>query len=75
MILPDRVYTTLKWIAATVIPALATLVGTIGEALNWPSTGITVTIIAAIGTAMAAIITTSHIGYTRRASAAETETA
>jgi hypothetical protein len=70
MILPDNVYTILKWIAATVIPAVATLVGTIGTALNWDNTGLAVTIITAVGTAIAAVITTSHVAYTKAANAA-----
>ena len=65
MKLPDKVYNVLKWIALYVLPALATFVGTVGTAVGWDKTGITVTIITATATFIGAIIGVSTVTYNR----------
>jgi len=46
----EKTYKILKWCILIVIPAFATLVGTIGSTLNLENTDIIVTIIIAIDT-------------------------
>ena len=65
MKLPDKVYNVLKWLALYVLPALATFVGTVGTAVGWDKTGITVTIITATATFIGAIIGVSTVTYNR----------
>ncbi|MBU5581731.1 phage holin, partial [Enterococcus sp. S181_ASV_20] len=40
----NKTFEILKWVAAIVIPALATFVGVVGKAVNWEYTDITVII-------------------------------
>lgn len=63
MRLSDKAYTTLKWIALVVIPALSTLVLTVGkiwELAHYDSIGAT---ISAIGLFIAAVIGVSSKDY------------
>ena len=55
-LLPDKVYNVLKWVGLVVLPAVATFVGTIGTAVEWPMTTIAVTVITAAGTLVGALI-------------------
>jgi hypothetical protein len=59
----NKTYNILKWIAITVLPALAAFVGTIGTATNWELTSITVTVITALDTFLGTIIGVSSVNY------------
>lgn len=59
----DKTYNALKWIAITVLPALAAFVGTIGTATNWEYTGLTVVVITALDTFLGTCIGVSSINY------------
>ncbi|MGG5375967.1 hypothetical protein IGI57_002474 [Enterococcus sp. DIV0213j] len=56
MILPDKYYTILKWVALTVLPAFAVFVSTVGSSLGWEYTNIVVTIINAVTAFLGATI-------------------
>ena len=55
-LLPDKAYNILKWVGLVVLPAVATFVGTVGTAVEWPMTTIAVTVITAAGTLVGALI-------------------
>ena len=55
-LLPDKVYNVLKWVGLVALPAVATFVGTVGTAVEWPMTTIAVTVITAAGTLVGALI-------------------
>lgn len=55
-IIPDKLYTVLKWAGLIALPAIATFVGTVGTACEWEFTGIAVTIITATGTLVGSLI-------------------
>lgn len=59
----NKTYETLKWVAAIVIPALATFVGVVGKAVNWEYTDITVIIITALGTFLGTVLGVSNRTY------------
>lgn len=59
-IMQNRTFEVLKWVAAIVIPALATFVGVVGKAINWEYTDITVIIITAIGTFLGTVLGVSN---------------
>lgn len=64
--LNNKTYDVLKYLAITVVPALATLVGTIGVALGYQDvTGIVVTIITAVGTFIGALVGLSSVNYNK----------
>lgn len=64
--LNNETYDVLKYIAITVVPALATLVGTVGVALGYQDvTGIVVTIITAVGTFIGALVGLSSVNYNK----------
>lgn len=64
--LNNKTYDILKYLAITVVPALATLVGTIGVALGYQDvTGIVVTIITAVGTFIGALVGLSSVNYNK----------
>ena len=63
MIIPDKIYDVLKWIAIYFIPSLATFVGVVGLALNWQQTAIAETIISAFGAFLAGCIGMSVKAY------------
>ena len=63
MPLPDSVYKWLKWTAAIVLPALATLAGTIGIAVGFEKTDVLVTIIVAVGTFIGSLVGVSTGRY------------
>ena len=60
-IIPDGVYKVLKWAGVIVFPALATFVGTVGEAWGMEAAGCDacVTTLNAIGTLMGAVLVAS----------------
>lgn len=55
-ILPDKLYTVLKWVGLVALPAIATFVGTVGTAVEWAPTAIAVTVITALGTLVGALL-------------------
>lgn len=61
----NKVYDVLKWIALIVMPALSTLVGTIGLAIQWQYTDLTVTILVALGTFLGTILGVSNLNYNK----------
>lgn len=63
MLLSDKTYDTLKWLAIYVIPALATFVGVVGCALGWEYTAIAETCIGATGSLIASCIGMSVKAY------------
>lgn len=64
--LTNKTYDVLKYLAITVVPALATLVGTVGVALGYQDvTGIVVTIITAVGTFIGALVGLSSVNYNK----------
>lgn len=62
-IMQNRTFEVLKWVAAIVIPALATFVGVVGKAINWEYTDITVIVITAIGTFLGTVLGVSNRTY------------
>ena len=59
----NKTFEILKWVAAIVIPALATFVGVVGKAINWEYTDITVIIITALGTCLGTVLGVSNRTY------------
>lgn len=63
MLLKNETYDLLKLLATRILPALATLVGTIGQALSWPYTALAVTIISAVAAFIGECINASSKAY------------
>lgn len=63
MKIDNKTYNYLKWIVVVLLPALGTLIGTVGTGLNWEYTQITLVIITAVTTFLGALIGVSTIGY------------
>lgn len=63
MLLSDKTYDLLKWLAIYFIPALGTFVGVAGVALDWPPTAVAETIIFAFGGFIASCIGMSVRAY------------
>ena len=61
MKLPDKVYNVLKWIALIVLPALAVLYATVGQAWGWPHIEAICITINAVATFIGALIGVSHL--------------
>lgn len=59
----NKTYDTLKWIAIVGLPPVAAFIGTVGTAVNWEYTGITVTVITALDTLLGAWVGVSAINY------------
>lgn len=60
-LLPDNVYTVLKWVGLILCPALAALVGAVGPAWGLPYVDSIVLTINAVGAFIGALIGASHI--------------
>lgn len=60
-IIPDKLYQVLKWVGLVVLPAVATLIQTVGTAAGWGGTDLTVTIVTAVGTFIGAILVASTV--------------
>ncbi|UDM78943.1 phage holin [Vagococcus fluvialis] len=58
-------YDKLKWIAMIVIPAVATLVGTVGVSVGWAQTDLAVTIITAVGVFLGTVLGVSNQNYNK----------
>jgi NADH:ubiquinone oxidoreductase subunit 4 (subunit M) len=71
MIIPEKLYQVMKWVALIVLPAVATFVGTIGTATGWDATGVAVTIIVATGTLLGAVIGVSGANFAKAAREAD----
>lgn len=63
MIMQNRTFEILKWIALVVVPASATFVGVVGKAVNWQYTDIMVIIITALGTFLGTVLGVSNRTY------------
>lgn len=64
MKLNNQWYDSLKFISQIFLPALATLVGTLGVAFGYPEvTGLVVTVITAIATFIGSMLGLSSINY------------
>lgn len=59
----NKTFEVLKWVAAIVIPALATFVGVVGKAVNWEYTDVTVIVITATGTFLGTVLGVSNRTY------------
>ena len=73
MVLPDKVYNVLKWVAMVFLPALTTLVGVILNCFNIECTDIVLTIMTAVTTFMGAILGISNVQYNKSLTNTETE--
>lgn len=60
-IIPDKVYNILKWVGLVAIPAIATFVGTVGQAVDWDQTTLAVTVITALGALVGALLGVSTV--------------
>ena len=65
MNLSNKQYDFLKIIALKILPAIGTFVGTVGTALNWELTGITVTIITAFDAMLGTMLGISTNSYNK----------
>lgn len=63
MLISDRAYDFLKWVAIYFIPSLATFVGVVGLAVQWEHTAVATTIISALGAFIAGCIRMSISAY------------
>ena len=66
MILPDKLYTLLKWMAIVALPALATLVKVVCSIWNLPYGDQIATTITAIATFIGALLMVSTISYNKK---------
>lgn len=64
--LSNKVYDILKFIALIILPALATLVGTLGNIWNWPYIEQIVPSITAIDVFLGAILGISSVKYNEK---------
>lgn len=60
-LLPDKVYTALKWLGLIACPAIATFVGVVGPVWGMPHVDAVVTTINAVGLLIGALIGASAI--------------
>lgn len=65
MQLSDKTYNIVKWFVSIFLPALATLIGTIGKAINWQQTDLTLTILGAVTVFLGAIMLHSTAQYNK----------
>ena len=65
MVLPNKVYDILKWIVITVLPALLTLFGVIGNTLNLGCTEVVITIGTATTACLGTILGISGVNYSK----------
>lgn len=59
----NNTFELLKWVAAIVIPALATFIGIVGKAVNWSYTDLAVIIVTAFGTFLGTVLGISNRTY------------
>lgn len=65
MQLSDKTYNYVKWFVSIFLPAAATLIGTIGKAVNWPHTDLTLTILGAVTVFLGATMLHSTAQYNK----------
>ena len=63
MKLDSKAYDIIKWIVQAVLPALITAIGTIGIAVSWEHTELTMTVLAAITGFLATSLGISSANY------------
>lgn len=63
MKLDSKTYDIIKWIVQAVLPALITAIGTIGIAVSWEHTELTMTVLAAITGFLATSLGISSANY------------
>ena len=63
MTLKSNIYDILKYIALIGFPAISALIGTVGEALNWQYTSVTVVIINAVAVCLGSLLQVSSSNY------------
>lgn len=61
--LDNKTYDALRWVVSIVLPALITLIGTIGNSIGWAQTEITMTIIGAITVFLGTVLGVSNAQY------------
>lgn len=64
MVLPDKVYTVLKWLLATFVPALITLISSLAIIYHFDAEVVILTI-GAIATFLATLIGISNYNYNK----------
>lgn len=64
--IPDKVYTILKWLGLIFFPALAVLVGTVGPVWGLANTEAIVTTLNAVGLFIGALIGVTSANYTKK---------
>lgn len=64
-LLPDKAYEILKWVALIALPAVAWLVGAVGQQWGLPHCGEIVTTINAVGVFVGALIGVSQLTATK----------
>lgn len=74
MVLKNRAYDTLKWIALVFLPALITFIGVVLNCFNVPYTDIILTISVAFNTFLGSILGISNIRYNQLAGLREETT-
>ena len=68
MQMSDKTYDNMKWIVWAVLPALATLIGSLGVTLGWANTDVYVTIITAITAFLGTVTGVSNRNYNKEES-------
>ena len=63
MKLKNETYDILKWVVQIVLPALITFIGTVGLALSWGYTDITMTILGAVTVFLGSVLGVSAYTY------------
>ena len=63
MKLDSKIYDIIKWIVQAVLPALITAIGTIGIAVSWEHTELTMTVLSAITGFLATSLGISSANY------------
>lgn len=63
MKLTNKTYDYLKWVVVVLLPALGTLIGTIGTSFNWEYTQATLVIVTAVTTFLGVCIGISTANY------------
>lgn len=59
----DKIYDILKWINAIFIPALITLIATVGKSLNWEDVVVVVAICNALNTFLGSVLGVSNYQF------------
>lgn len=68
MSIDNKTYDILKYVALTVLPALAVFVGVVGQAIGWDQTALAVTIVTAVDTFLGSLLKVSTSNYDNKES-------